>query len=593
MARPTRLRTGPYVVATELLEAGMPGPLWVGTANDGPRVGAPLLVRRIAAKTDAQSSLRASGRWATELDHPGLVPTVDVRTAGDEVLLFSAFEEEVPLEEVLRLAAVRRRPIPPAIVARILIDLCEVGTFLHDLRRQGEVVLAAYRPDLVWIDRNGRARLLEPTVQDQVTRIEPWAHDAKRARYDAPELFEGVYAHPSDIWSLGVLAWEMLRNRPLFVGSDFATVRKRVATVEVRRADAFTPSGGVPIEAAFADAIETCLARRPSERFDDLATVGEALELLEPAAREDVRALVDDLCDEVLARYRRKIDVAIPGYPLAPPSSKPPPPSQPPSERPAPASRRRQILPSSRPPRRTSAPPQGAAEIEEVRIAPLAAPIIDVAISEKLPVSPRVDATAIEVVMPVNVATEEEGASEPDEEAERRIEVAVAPPPPPSSAIGTGLPEAWDADGEPEAVDEAPDSERGPPPLSIPPPPPKAGVSPAMWLLAVAVVAVVGGALWYGGRGDVPAPASATQPSMDDPEPSPEPSPPAVTASSLPPAPTAATTTESMDEEPAEGHDGGAAPEASSASPEPKPPPLPPRRPYRPRPRPKYIPGGI
>lgn len=587
VARPTRLRTGPYVVATELLEAGTPGPLWVGTAHDGLRQGEPLLVRRVAARSDAQSSLRASGRWATELEHAGLLPMVDVRTAGDEVLLFSAFAEEVPLEEVLRLAAVGRRPIPPAIVARILIDLCEVGTYLHDLRRQGEVVLAAYRPDLVWIDRKGRARLLEPTVQDLVTRTEPWSQDPKRARYDAPERFEGVYAHPSDIWSLGVLAWEMLRNRPLFVGSDYATVRKRVATVEVRRADAFTPSGGVPIEAAFADAIETCLARRPSERFDDLTTLAEALQALDPAPREGVRELVDDLCEEVLVRYRRKVDVAIPGYPLAPPSSKPPahPPSQPPSDRPEPSLRRRQILPSSRPPRRTSAPPAGAEDVEEVRIAPLTAPIIDVAITEKLPVSPspRVDANAIEVVMPVEVGSEDEA----NDEVERRIKVAVAPPPPPSSTVGTGLPEAWDDDEAPEVIDEGPDSESAPPPLSVPPPPPKTGVSPAMWVLAAAVVAVVGGALWYGGRGGGPSPvpASTTEPLVA--------APPPPTPSATAPAATSATTTESMDEEPAEGHDGGAAPEASSASPEPKPPPLPPRRPQRPRPRPKYIPGGI
>lgn len=584
VARPTRLRTGPYAVVTELFEEGTPGPLWVGTAHDGMRVGEPLLVRRITS--DAEAALRASGRWATELEHPGFIPTVDVRTAGDEVLIFSAYDEEIPLQEILRLAAVRRHPVPPPVAARILIDLCRVGTYLHDLRRQGEVVLAAFRPDSVWVDRTGQARLLEPTVQDLVSRREPWSVDPKRARYDAPERFDGVYAHPSDVWSLGVIGWEMLRNRPLYAGGDIETVAQRVATAEIRRADAFTPAGGVPIGAAFADAIERCLARRPSARIEDLEALAETLESLDVATRDDVRRLVEELCDELLVRHRRKIDVVIPGYPGAGPASEPPA-SQPPSDPPA-SPRRRNILPSSRPPRRTAAPPMASSAIEEVRIAPLVAPGIDVAISEKRSVAaaPLVDADAVEVVMPVDVGGDEEPAEE------RRIEVAVdVPPPAPSSVVGTSLPEAWDADDPSQPDDEIPletDSQAAPPPLSIPPPPPKAALSPGVWLLAAAVVAVVGWALWFGGQNNAPAPA-ATSASGPAPEPPPAPS--------LRPAPSsplaASTATESVDEEAEGGHDGGAVPEASSASPEPKPPPLPRRRPYRPRPRPKYTPGGI
>jgi len=584
VARPTRLRTGPYAVDAELVAEGMPGPLWVGTAHDGVRKGEPLLVRRMAGGSEAQAALRASGRWATELDHPSLITVVDVRTAGDEVLLFSAFEEEIPLEEALRLAAVRRRPIPPAIVARVLIDLCEAGTHLRDLRRQGEVVLASYRPDVVWLGRHGRARLLEPTVQDLVTRSEPWSRDPKRARYDAPERFDGVYAHPSDIWSLGVLAWEMLCNRPLFVGADHATVAERVVTTRVRRADAFTPAGGTPIDSALADAIETCLSIRASERFEDFEALSAALRALDPASRRESRRFFDDLCAEVIVRQRRKVDVAVPGY--AGVASV----SEPPSE-PAPSSSRRpRILPSSRPPRRSSGPPrkrEPSSDLEEatpeVRIPPLHPPVFDVEITEKLAVTPQVDERAIEVVMPVEVGSHD-----------RRVEVEVedVPPPAPSSAVG-GLPEAWDPEMPAleaplaEEVEPATDSQANPPPLSIPPPPPKkVGVGPGVWLVVVGMAVAAGGALFLGGEGGTPpSPVPATSSS-------PAPPPPVASNAARPALGPVPVPTDSMDETAAGGHDGEAVPEASSAAPESKPPPLPPR-PYRPRPRPKYIPGGI
>ncbi|MEM1031698.1 MAG: protein kinase [Myxococcota bacterium] len=312
MGRPSAFDLGPFSVVERFVEEETaPGPLWLGAAREGLRVGEPLLVRRIQRGRAHHRAIAASARWAIDLDHPGLMPMVDVRSHEEEVLLFTAFAEEVRLDEVLRRAAVGRRPLPPPVVARILIDLCEVAAHLHELRREDELVRAAFRPDLVWIDGAGRARLFEATIQDLVARLAPWDQTPKRARYDAPECFSGVMAPPADIWALGVLGWEMLRNRPLFAGADIATLAHRVATTEVRRADAFTPTGGVPIPTSLADVIARCLRGRASRRFAHVGELAAALREESPAARADVAHFVALTVGARRTEVRRRIDATL------------------------------------------------------------------------------------------------------------------------------------------------------------------------------------------------------------------------------------------------------------------------------------------
>ena len=49
--------------------------------------------------------------------------------------------------------------------------------------------------------------------------------------YMAPEVYEGLYSEKADVWSIGVMLFEMLSNRHPFYseGNDLSVVRRRIS----------------------------------------------------------------------------------------------------------------------------------------------------------------------------------------------------------------------------------------------------------------------------------------------------------------------------------------------------------------------------
>lgn len=177
-------------------------------------------------------------------------------------------EAGLPVDQVLALGAAIARSVSAAHVR---------GLVHRDLKPENIFIFPA--PLTARVLDFGLATQIDGAFDSDETAA------AGTAEYMAPEQCEGLpeSARPqADVYSLGVLLYEMLTARPPFWGS----------TAEVRQAQQSRrpalPSSLVPVPAALESVILKCLAKDATQRYSNAQAVLEALE----AVRADTSPVV-------------------------------------------------------------------------------------------------------------------------------------------------------------------------------------------------------------------------------------------------------------------------------------------------------------
>lgn len=162
------------------------------------------------------------------LEHPGLVPFLGVFEDGDRVAFMWDVFEGLDLRARSRLGR-----IPPAQAAAALESLLGALDALHaDGRAHGHV-----SPDDVFFGADGTVRL-----GGAVPALPPGFAD--EGETTAPEAFEGPATPASDVYSAGLIAWQMLVGQaacPAGPPSARAKWHRTVGASDVRKAGAACP----------------------------------------------------------------------------------------------------------------------------------------------------------------------------------------------------------------------------------------------------------------------------------------------------------------------------------------------------------------
>lgn len=261
---------------------------------------------------ELRQSLRLEARLAGRLRHPNVVAVVDVQEADGEIELVLDYVEGVTLAELLRAC---ENEANSAAMVRIVLDvaagLAAAHAAIGDDGAPLGVVHRDVTPSNVLVGTDGMARISDFGIAHATLR--DGDHTATgvlkgKVGYMAPEYVERYRADAkSDQFSLAVVAWEALSGKKLFKGPTEIETLKRVVATKVPPLALDRPS-----LAALEPVIVRALARRPEDRFETVAALGDALE---KAAREadlvathaEVAALVRRLARETLDERARRI----------------------------------------------------------------------------------------------------------------------------------------------------------------------------------------------------------------------------------------------------------------------------------------------
>src|SRR5919109_3427690 len=231
------------------------------------RVAIKVVAPELASSSALRQRFLREARTIARLRHPHIV---DVYTAGEANGLLYFVMQYVPGES-LRDYLERERRVPPARAEVILRDLANALAYAH---AEG-IVHRDIKPENVLIDERtgtahltdfGVARALEATDE----RMTGTGLVVGSPRYMSPEQAAGEQELDgrSDIYSLGLVGYEMLAGEPTFSGaSPVSVIAKQITEVPPPVA---TRAGGVP--PAIAHAIDRAVAKDPNERWQ---TAGE------------------------------------------------------------------------------------------------------------------------------------------------------------------------------------------------------------------------------------------------------------------------------------------------------------------------------
>jgi serine/threonine protein kinase len=228
-------------------------------------------------------------RISALLHHPNIVQVYDFGQIDGSYFMVMEYLRGKDLASVLRALRVQRAAMPASLAATIARDVARALHHAHNaLLPDGEPCDIVHRdvtPSNIMLLWTGGVKILDFGIAQAAARARPEEAAARNAgklprlqgklAYLSPEQIRGADVdRRSDLFSLGVVLWEMVAGQRLFAGVDeFETMRnvlmQPIAPPSRRR-------GSIP---AGLDAIvERALAREPERRYQDADEMAEDLD---------------------------------------------------------------------------------------------------------------------------------------------------------------------------------------------------------------------------------------------------------------------------------------------------------------------------
>jgi Tol biopolymer transport system component len=285
MAVKAGARLGPYEVLAPLGSGGMGEVYRARDERLGREVAVKVLPADCSADHDRLRRFEQEAKAAGALNHPNLVAVFDAGLhEGNPYVVF----------ELLEGTTLRQRLAAGPLSVRKALDFADQITSGLAAAHEKGIVHRDLKPENLFVTRDGRVKILDFGLAKLRPELDPDAPRAEGGRvstatgagvvlgtvgYMSPEQVKGDPADPrSDIFSFGVVLYEMLSGRRAFGGDTAAEVMTAILKDDPPELAKLEISSGLE------RVVRRCLEKRPEERFQSARDVAFALEAVSGAA---------------------------------------------------------------------------------------------------------------------------------------------------------------------------------------------------------------------------------------------------------------------------------------------------------------------
>ena len=223
------------------------------------RVALKVLFPELSIDRSFVERFRREAQSAANLSHPNIVSVYDWGEEDDTYFIVMEYIDGKPLSALLR----AQGPLLADRAASIGADVAAALAFAH---RNG-VVHRDVKPGNVLLDGNDHVKVTDFGIARAANTKENLTQTGAvmgTATYFSPEQAQGYGVDPrSDVYSLGVVLYEMVTGRPPFAGDNPLTI----AYKHVREAPVPPRQVNPAIPAAFEAIILQAMAKDPDDRY--------------------------------------------------------------------------------------------------------------------------------------------------------------------------------------------------------------------------------------------------------------------------------------------------------------------------------------
>jgi serine/threonine protein kinase len=258
-----------YRIIEKLGEGGMGVVYKAEDTNLDRFVALKFLPPGLASSEQDKARFRVEAKAAAALNHPNVCSIIEIAEHDGNMFLVMEFVDGVTLREK-----------ETSISFKQAVDLgIQIADGLAAAHEKG-VVHRDIKPENIMIRKDGIAQIMDFGLAklrasgSKITRLTKQGSTVGTAGYMSPEQVQGQDTdHRSDIFSYGVLLYELLTGQLPFKGAHEMALAYEIVNVDP------APMSGVKpeIDPALDTIVMECLAKEPSERCQSVAEVAKDL----------------------------------------------------------------------------------------------------------------------------------------------------------------------------------------------------------------------------------------------------------------------------------------------------------------------------